>query len=274
MRGSSVLIGRASELGALNAMVEEARGGRARGLLVRGAPGVGKTRLLREAAAGASGRGIRVAQSGCLPLTTPLPFDAVLGLLRSLGEPLSAVVTESPRELFGVVVDRLERATVEGPLLLCLDDLQWSDGGTIDLVHYCLERLTDLPIAWLLAARPAAAVERLAHRLVRAGVLGHLELESLAPGDVRRLAGEILGDDRVSERLATVLYARTGGNPFLCEELLRALGDAAAPEDWSSRGTGEIDRLVPGSVTESIEERVLRLRASARAALGWAAVLP
>jgi hypothetical protein len=190
---SPVLVGRASELRTLSAIVTEAREGRARGVLVRGAPGVGKTRLLREVASESAGRGVRVARSNCLPLTTPLPFDPVLGLLRSLGEPLPPGVTESPRDLFGMVVDRLERATVDGPLLLGLDDLQWSDAGTIDLVHYCLARLTDLPIAWLIAARPAESVDRLAHRLMRAGALGQLELGPLSAGDVGRLAGAILG---------------------------------------------------------------------------------
>ena len=74
VRAAPVLIGRASELGALSAVVEDAREGRARGLLVRGAPGVGKTRLLDEAASGSSGRGVRVARSSCLPLSLDPPF--------------------------------------------------------------------------------------------------------------------------------------------------------------------------------------------------------
>jgi len=241
---------------------------------VFGEPGVGKTRLLHEAATESSRRGVRVARSSCLPLTTPLPFDPVLQLLRSLGEPLPAVATESPRELFGIVADRLERATIDGPLVLCLDDLQWSDAGTIDLVHYGLARLADLPIAWLLAARPATAVVLFAHRLVRAGVLEQLELEALSPADMRGLAEAVLGEEQLSDRLATVLYARTGGSPFLCEELLRALCDMSAPEDASSDGISEFDRLVSGSVSAAIEERVSRLAATAQEALEWAAVLP
>jgi len=269
-RTSSVLIGRASELAALRAVVEEAREGRARGLLVRGAPGVGKTRLLHEAAATSAAQGVRVARSSCLPLTTPLPFDPVLELLRSLDEPLPAMATESPRELFGMVVDRLERTTVDGPLLLCLDDLQWSDAGTVDLVHYCLARLVDLPVAWVMAARPAPAIERVAHRLARAGVLGQLELEALSPDEVCELAGALLGEDRASSRLASVLHARTGGNPFLCEELLRTLADANPERE----AMGKIDRLVPGSVSEAIDERISRLPSDAQHALAWAAVLP
>ena len=275
LRASPALIGRTVELGALSAVVEEAREGRARGVLLHGAPGVGKTRLLSEVAAGSAEHGVRVARSSCLPLTTPLPFDPVFELLRRLGDPLPPAVTESPHELFGMVLDRLERATVAGPLLLCLDDLQWSDAGTIDLVHYCLARLVDLPIAWLMAARPARAVERFAHQLMRAGVLEQLELGPLSGSEVRGLAEAVLGEDQVSDRLATVLYARTGGNPFLCEELLRGLGEVAPdPGDACGNRIGEMDRLVPRSVSEAIEERVSRLPPIARDAVQWAAVLP
>jgi len=270
VQASSALIGRAPELAALRGIVEEARAGRARGLLVRGAPGVGKTRLLREATTEAAERGVRVARSSCLPLMTTLPFDPVLELLRSLGEPLPAMATGSPHELFGMVVDRLERATVDGPLLLCLDDLQWSDAGTIDLMHYCLARLVDLPIAWLMAARPGAAVEVVAHRLARDGALEQLELEALSPDEVQELAGALLGE--AGGLLGSVLYARTGGNPFLCEELLRAVGDVAGSA--AGDDLGAIDRLVPASVTDAIKERCARLPATAREALVWAAVLP
>ena len=274
VRASPVFVGRASELGALKAIVEAARGPRASGVLVRGAPGVGKTRLVQEAVSGSTGQGVRVAHCGCLPLTTSLPFDPVLELLRSLGEALPAEATESPRELFGMVVDRLERATVDGPLVLCLDDLQWGDTGTVDLVHYCLSRLVDLPIAWLLAARAMPAVDRLAHRLVRGEVLEILELEALSSGEVRRLAEGVLGEDQVSDRLASELYARTRGNPFLCEELLRAVGEVAARDALNGDGVREIDRLVPRSVSQAIEERASGLPRGAREALDWAAVLP
>jgi hypothetical protein len=54
-------------------------------------------------------------------VTTVLPFDPVLELLRSLGDPVDAAMRESPSELFGIVVERLERATLTGPLLLCVD---------------------------------------------------------------------------------------------------------------------------------------------------------
>lgn len=273
LRTSPGLIGRTSELNALKAVVEGACEGQARGILLHGAPGAGKTRLLAVAANEAASRGIRVARSSCLPLTTPLPFDPVLELLRSVGQPLPAIVIESPHELFGIVVDRLERTTMDGPLVLCLDDLQWSDAGTIELVYYCLARLTDLPIAWLLASRPLEAVERLAHRLERASVLEQIELDALSAAEVGQLAKAMLGE-RISDELEAVLYARTRGNPFLCEELLRALGDVATPLGSSNEGFRELERLVPGSVSAAIEERTSRLAATAREALIWAAVLP
>lgn len=269
-RAPTALIGRARQVDALTAALDETRAGHARGLILRGAPGVGKTRLLQEATAKAEAEGLRVATSGCLPLTTSLPFDPVLELLRSLGDPLPAAATASPHELFGMVVDTLERATVEGPLLLCLDDLQWSDAGTLDLVQYCLARLVDLPIAWMLAARPEKAVDLVVHRLSRTGAVEPLELEALSASEIGLLAAAILGVERVSDRFVDALYARTGGNPFLCEELLRALPDAPVDENADV----EIGQLVPASVSDSITERVAQLPTDARDALRWAAVLP
>ena len=240
--------------------------------MVVGEAGVGKTRLLSEAAAAARDRGVMVGDSRCLPLTTSLPFDPVLDLLRGLGDPVRLPAGRSPRELFGEVLSRLERRSVAGALLLCVDDLQWCDAGTLELVHYCLARLSDLPIGWLLTARPAPESGLLAHRLARAGLIERIELEPLSFSETRLLADGMLGAGHVGEELVEVLHGRTGGNPFLCEELLRALptggrGRAVEP-------SFALAQLVPSGVMESVRERSERLSRALRSALEWAAVLP
>ena len=134
---ASVFIGRSAELQRVAELLDSACRGRAGGLFILGDAGVGKSRLVAEAQRLALERGVRVARAACLRLTTPLPLDPVLDLLRSLGQPVGFAAGDSPREAFWTVLGHLEQASVPGPLLLCLDDVQWSDAATIDLVHYC-----------------------------------------------------------------------------------------------------------------------------------------
>jgi DNA-binding CsgD family transcriptional regulator/DNA-binding transcriptional ArsR family regulator len=258
-----VFVGRAAELARVSALLDTVGEGRAGGLFVLGEAGVGKSRLLAEAATLAADRGVRVATTTCLQLTTPLPLDPVLDLSRSLGQPVGFTVGESPRDVFWAVVERLEQASVAGPLLLCLDDMQWSDAATIDLVHYCLARLRDIPIAWMLAARPERSQTRLAHRLEREGFIEWLSLDPLSVQDTALLAEGTLGVTGLDQDLIQTVYERAGGNPFLSVQLLRA---GARSETVAA--------VLPATVTDAIDDRAARLSAAARSALAWAAVLP
>ncbi len=261
-----VFVGRSAELARVSELLEAVGQGHAGGLFVLGEAGVGKSRLVAEARQMAVQRGFRTAVAGCLPLTTSLPLDPVLALLRSLGQPLGFAVGDSPREVFWSVVEQLELASVPGPLLLCLDDMQWSDAATVDLVHYCLARLSDLPLGWLLAARSGRSQSRVVHRLERQGLLERVELSTLSVAETRLLTEAALGTSPVSEEVVSALHERTGGNPFLCVELLRAISGTQAP--------GAVDRLVPATVADAIADRADRLASGARETLDWAAFLP
>jgi DNA-binding CsgD family transcriptional regulator/tetratricopeptide (TPR) repeat protein len=272
IKASSRFVGREAELARIGRLIETVRTGRGSGLLVVGAAGVGKTRLLARAASAAGNRAVRVGSSACLPLTAPLPFDPLLALLRALGEPVRLPTGRSPRELFSVVLGRLEGLASEGPVLLCVDDLQWSDAGTVELAQYCLARLSDLPIGWLLALRRSARAGLLAHRLERAGLAERVELAPLSESETRLLAEGVFGAERVGDALADVLFERTRGNPLLCQELLRAL-----PTPTASPGPEmplALAELVPEGVTNAVRDRAERLSPELRSALEWAAVLP
>jgi DNA-binding CsgD family transcriptional regulator/tetratricopeptide (TPR) repeat protein len=275
MSAARLFVGRAAELERIGAALEQARHSRSGGLFVLGEPGVGKSRLIIEAEQMALNCGIRVARAGCLPFMAPLPLDPVLGLLRSLGRPVGGSIRASSRELFALVVEHVEQVTLQGPVLLCLDDLQWSDAATIDLVQHCLERLRDLPIAWLLAARNGRSQERIARRLEHGRVLEQIELSPLTDAETQLLAEAALGRAYVGAELLSVLYERTGGNAFLYLELLRAVSATGVEARESAIGApAAAEAIVPASVSDSIDERAERLAAVARMALSWAAILP
>ena len=273
MNAAGVFVGRERELARVGQLLDLARESRAGGLFVLGEAGIGKTRLLAEAARVATEQGIRVARASCLPLTTVLPLDPVLELVRGLGQPVgSGAAGGSLLELFWTVVERLERASVEGPLLLCLDDLQWSDAATGDLVHYCLARLTDLPLAWLLTARSGRAQAQLVHRLQHDGRLARLELGALSRTQMRQFARAVCDGRDVDDDVLATVYERTGGNPFLSVELLH--GVVRADDSAWRLADEKLIGTVPATVREAIEQRAADLSAGERGALEWAAVLP
>ena len=272
---STRFIGRSAELDRVAALLDRVRDGRAGGLFVVGEPGVGKSRLISEAERMAAERSVRVGHAAWFALTTPLPLDPVLELLRLVGQPLGLMAGDSQGEVFWTAVEQLQHASVPGPLLLCIDDLHWSDAASIDFVHYCLARLSDLPIAWLLAARSGQSQSRVMHRLERQGLVAGLELSPLSWPETRLLAEAVLGTSDVSDEVIAQLYERTDGNPFFCVELLGgpSRGDADA-RPLAARGSLVLDALVPATVTDAIADRADRLSPAARAALDWAAVLP
>jgi adenylate cyclase len=111
---SAGMVGRAAELAELTGLIDRVQTGRAGGVWLVGAPGIGKTRLLGEAMQTARDRNLEVGWAACLPLTTTLPFDPIHAALRSLGQHVPGLMARSPRELFNEVRTRLEQIAADG----------------------------------------------------------------------------------------------------------------------------------------------------------------
>ena len=271
MGQTAAFVGRLVELERVDALVECLLDGRADALLVFGEPGMGKTRFLEEAGRRAVEAGVLVARAQCLPLQTPLPFEPVLELLRSLRRQGQSVPIPQQRgsgqQLFGAAVRALERVAPQ-PLLLAIDDLHYSDAATRELVHYCVARLADLPVGWLLASRPDAVVHSLTHHLTQNALAERIELPPLSVDELRTMVENTLAGPSVADELATALHARTHGNAFLAEELLRSLRDAGDATH------GQVELLVPATVAQAVAERLSRLPGPAQEVARWAAVLP
>ena len=132
----------------------------------------------------------------------------------------------------------LERAAIETPLLICLDDLQWTDGGTTAALRALPSRLTTVPITWALAFRPSFQSTPLGT------VVDHLD--QLGAANV--VLGP-LGEEAVGEVAAGVLHAepgpavlkmadRAGGNPFFLAEMLWGLRRTTGPHRIWTCGVG------------------------------------
>jgi len=279
---ASTLVGRRIELAQLLAALEESTRA-SRMALVEGEPGIGKTRLVEELATRATEQGA-VAVWGRSHEGDGAPaFWPWLGALRSLiaAVPAAAaaassggveqllrpsatstgagaagdaepVFTAGPVrfELFEAVATMLAAAAAEGPLVILLDDLQWADQASLELLGFLAGRLVDEHVLVVGTVRELevgqndAVVDALAALSRRPGSR-RLPLRGLDEADTERLLEQTTGQP-VPPELAATIHARAEGNPFYATELARLLT------------AGDVSD-VPAGVRDTVRRRLAQL---------------
>ena len=234
-----VLIERESELAALGDVVEAAVGGRGGAVLVEGEAGIGKTRLLGLARVRAVAAGARVLYATADETEASVPLAAARELLTRAargvapGGPASLGVLaldgglsdpSGPGSRSDEVVHALWWLIVEladeQPLALFLDDAQWADQLTLQLLRLAARRARELPLALVVGARPAAPGH--AHLVLTAErSFVRLEPAPLSVAGTARLVEAVLGRSG-SVGLVARARALTRGNPLYLSELLQA----------------------------------------------------
>src|ERR1700733_4509331 len=153
--------GRDAELALIRAELERLSDGAEAVVIVEGAAGMGKSRLLTEVAAIARSLGMRVGSSAADPGETVVELAAFLAALFDGAEPLLdpgglSALHAQPEQRFWLLRDLqqlLEQAALESPLLISIDDSHWADSGTVAAIRTLPMRLLGLPIAWVIALR-------------------------------------------------------------------------------------------------------------------------
>lgn len=251
----SGLLERDAELTEFSARIAALRGARASGacVLLAGEAGSGKSSLLAEAARRA-GTTVQWLRGACEPMLAPQALGPLIDLLDRLPPSLGAAVRtgrSTPDVLAGMLA--LMRDS-RPPMVLAIDDLQWADGATLDLLRYVGRRIDQARALLVLSYRS----ETLAADHPLHGVLGllpaqhcvRLHLAPLSRAAVAELA-------RRSGRSARGVHQVTQGNPFFVTELL----------------AGDPQRL-PASVRDAVLARAAPLGAAARGVLELASVSP
>ena len=225
------LVGRTGTLASIRSDLSTAGPGGTAAVFVTGESGVGKSRLLRETARAMRAAGFAVLSGACLDIGDASPLHPVLRALRQSGQggpagadDAGALLERVSRELRAVAGDRR--------LLLVLDDLQWADRSTRQLLLYLLAGLGDMKVSVLAAVRaePLHGAHPLRHVLAELRRLRSVRVVDLAPLDrdqTRELVAAVTGR-AVEPEDADQIYKRSGGNPFVAQELARDLRDGRA----------------------------------------------
>ena len=252
------LVGRGRDLSALADAWQRSMAGAPNVGLVRGDPGVGKTRLVTELADAVKRRGGAVAVAQCFGSSGRLPLGPVadwLGTadLRASVARLDPVwqmevdrlVPTSPTAPANVAgsravvdawhrhrfFDGLSRALfgVDRPLLLVLDNVQWCDAETLAFLLFSLGIADDAKVMLLVTMRSEAEAEmsEWIQRVRSTRQLTEITLGPLDAEDTAAIASGISGQELAGDD-ATLLHAATGGFPLYVVEAARSLGEARA----------------------------------------------
>ena len=231
-------------------------------LLLAGEPGIGKSRLLAEAARQGSAQGWRVLEGGCHRKSGQEPFTPLLSaladslrqasptalrshlegcawLVRLLPELAETRLVPAPswtlppeqerRLLFAAVARYLTNVAGPRGTLLVLDDLQWAGADALELLASLLRTVGEPPL-WVVGAyrntevHPPDPLGILLADLGVAGLAGELRLGPLAPAEASTLLQSLLdGHEEAVEALREQLVARTGGVPYFLVSCAQAL---------------------------------------------------
>ncbi len=305
----SRLVGRGSELATLAAMLDRSMSGRGSVVALAGPPGIGKTRLAREAVRLAKSLGAEVFSTFCESHATEVPFRVMARLLRAVWQ-VSGLDDQSARarvraqfpdadaqdmllldDLLGIADPDVELPTIEPdarrrrlsalinaaqlartePAIFVVEDVHWID------------EVSESLLADFLAVIPQThSLVLITHRPEYHGALQHvpgaqtIALAPLSDAETSTLVTELLGPDASVGEIAKIITGRAAGNPFFAEEITRELAErgvlAGQRGSYACRtDVGEIG--VPATLQATIAARIHRLDPKAKHTLEAAAVI-
>ncbi|ROO86297.1 regulatory LuxR family protein [Actinocorallia herbida] len=231
--GEPPLRGREAEVAVLGDRLAALVDGKGGVLVIEGPPGSGRTRLIAEVRARAEAAGLPCLRGSATLDRLQVPFGPLLEALCAGPAPLLDAAAPSTVRVADLrswtlreARARLAAAAARGPLVVCLDDVQWCDPMTLEALAALLDDLAEAPILWVLSVGPvpdeaAAPVTALCRS--GAGDGHRIVLGPLAEPAVAAMAADLL---QAEPGLSVLNVARRAqGAPRLIVELLQGLRD-------------------------------------------------
>ena len=284
------IVGRRPELLQLDVALDGLRGGDPACIVVEGEPGIGKTRLLAELCRRAEDRGHVVLAGSASEFERELPYavwveamdayvasqelDASSELLDGAGSVLPALRRQGAAGDAGLGDERhrahramrhlLGLLAEDEPVVLVLDDLHWSDAGSVDLIGALVRRGMAPGVLLALGHRTGRAPAALASALTAREVT-FVALDPLGEDECRSLTGDGLPATRHTE-----IFRQSGGNPFYALQLAAAAVGGAQTPAADTRMAAQTG--VPRAVAAALVDELGSVGATARTLLDAGAV--
>ena len=283
------LLERDAELQALDSVLQARSGSSGQLVVIEGPPGIGKTRLLREARVRAESTGITVLGARGSELEREFGYGVVRQLFEravarlgaderheTLGgaaapaaEVIGAGFTERTdgddpsfsiqHGLYWLTVNLTER----GPLVLLVDDLHWSDKPSLRWLAYLVRRMDGLRLSVVVGARPAepGSDETLLSHVVHDPSARVLRPGALSADGAQRLVRAALGE--ADPAFCAACHHESGGNPLLLSQLVAALAAESIVPD--TEAIGRLRELGADAISRLVARRFALLPDSAGA---------
>jgi predicted ATPase len=304
-------VGRTHEMAEAIALWQRVVQGEGQTLLIRGEPGVGKTRFVRELASALRLDGASVLTGECYAEGSA-PYAPLAQMIGDIFENPSQTVINIPDEtlsnlppilpsLSSHFTDRLpdlnfdpqaERQQViegfvafcstlssRGPALLFIDDVHWADTDTLFLLRTVARRVRKLPVLIVMTYRQAelesaSILQQVLVDLNHERLSLQLNLERLNRDESRDLLAAMF-DEEITADFLDGIFRQTEGNPFFIEEVCKALVEAGQLSfrdgQWHRPAMAEMK--IPQSVHSAIQARLQKFPDSTQEALRIAAIL-
>ena len=291
------LVDRVSEMGRLRSALDKAAQGEGSLVFVAGEAGVGKTRIAEELSRLAKTSQFMTLYGRCSRREGKIPYSPWIEQIRDLvrGSPpqfLMKVVGGQGAEvaklvpeitaLVGPVMafnsaspdqDRLRfidaisqlvtNVSKDAPLLLVMDDMNWADAGSLDLMlstarHAAGNRFLMVGIYRDVEVEDDSDLFEFLYDVKREKLGETVALSGFGPEDTGLMIGEILNQRTVDAEFRDLVYAKTAGNPFFIEEVVRSLVEQGVlfktATGWDRKPISEIE--IPSGVRTVIKQRL------------------
>jgi DNA-binding CsgD family transcriptional regulator len=294
---SGQLLERDAELAVVDQLLREAAAGEGRCLLIEGAAGIGKTRIVAESRRRANDAGLQVLAARGSELERDFPFGVVRQLFEGLlmdpdtaerllqGSAAAARPVVAPMDAAGENSGDVSFAALhglywlcvniagEGALALTVDDLHWCDRPSLRFLAYLGRRLEGLPLLVVGSTRPSEPGADLA---LLAEITNDPLTVCLRPAALTAAATGAIIEARLGAapdaEFAAACHRATGGNPLLLNEILAAFAAQGVSPDAAHAGAVVHD-IGPRAVARSVAARLMRVPADAVAVARTVAVL-